>query len=1136
MAKFTKMEPLQQRQKPRGRLSPQQIACSYLAAMSLLLLTFLACSNLIGEHAQEPGPRYLRSVDMDRPRLARSLDHNVWNPWNHRDRITVSVVLIVVVATIVVSAIALSCAVQFVDSMQERAFIKALLEDDEMQFLRRMYLLEGIEFKIGPKGALDHMFTAKHVRKDFPVWARPCICGCWLKKLAQYQKQTDNFATFRTVLTAKKQPSLKRWEDFLFASILGRFRGIALSKAMLGRTRVDKIILGEDEDTRTIVHRQKMRLVHLLDHQTARLVQSAASKPTHGQELIKIDDTRGKNMFKKVPPINPFTRCAWFKGIIGNLWCLRMRFEHPYMEFLFTFNPFISRNQRFAALVGSMTAASVVVAILYDSIQWFRQLSPYGVQLLVAGAFGVVSQMIASRILLKLMRWSGSAYFQNSYNSLWKEIRIRQAAEERESTTKDGFLMMKKYYISTTSVPEPFPKAKNRRPVIVQKRFECDFGYTSKFSCPLDHCCISDDYLFEGRNHPNDSDIGTDDEVIHGWVNPPAACVRCCPGCLKRCKRHPNQRAPWLRKSIIYDGQPKGCCWIGRRPRRELGENIEDTESVDTIAAEEIVRNSLSLSRRERIRTMLRKCKCVIFARYRPLHGHYMGDDPREEKKGAEAYQDDQIRFSKEQVEIGSILPPKSYEPPIVHIPNVTGCITEQRVQSLTQWLGVIKKVLIIPENKGSHSIYIFLAKWDIHNPEVVQFQMGLNFGKVTLEGPSGETWHCNEKPQTHQIPKSIIQVDGTLVSSYASTTNVQPLGKHQQRNTVNGTANPSKTASEYFSKQRQDEKTEKSSARAALLHYHGIRPIRSLLRGGEGVVVWLLYAAFIFCCAVYLFGWWLEHDDETLADVLRGVALGQVLVIFVGFPIVSYLNIAWHIAFSIPFSRCSAFLPMIGPRWFAIGGLKGYTGRTLSGRLTYVSIPQAAGIASGLGYAQATLALTDMSILGGSLLSPANAINHQKYVRTLNTERDGSAKRLVTRYGDFTMRKAKNVLPTEWLYQRGLIKRYLQLRYRRSFLNSAIDRFVAFGIARRKEQREIKNFRFSEMARKHWIMLRKYVISGRARRDALNDDFFTVTETRRVVATEASYETKQLSPVTSNSKKKERPKSKSSKSKHSKK
>jgi len=257
-------------------------------------------------------------------------------------------------------------------------------------------------------------------------------------------------------------------------------------------------------------------------------------------------------------------------GLVARTALLRIRYQHNYWNVCTKFDFQLSRAKRLTLLYMSLMIAMAGAAVFYD-VQHPEEGDELPLEETIAFAvMAACLQLPVAIVLAQLLLWAAAAEFDNTYQQLSKEIRDRRRLEKQMKLAQREARLPEQLAAANAAELEGSGAAVSQLDltavVHVERRLRWDLVLCmkSRVSCALTQCCAdASASAFEDPEHPNDSDVDSDDDQQYGWVDAPPFCLVQCAPMLRCCGRHPSQRAAWLRRAREADFGPHGCCWAG---------------------------------------------------------------------------------------------------------------------------------------------------------------------------------------------------------------------------------------------------------------------------------------------------------------------------------------------------------------------------------------------------------------------------------------------------------------------------------------------------------------------------------------------------------------------------------------------
>ncbi len=264
---------------------------------------------------------------------------------------------------------------------------------------------------------------------------------------------------------------------------------------------------------------------------------------------------------------------------VGGLVCsavrLRIRYQHKYWGVCTKFDFTMSRAKRLTLLYLSIMIAMAAAALFYDVRHPEDGDELRFSETVVFALLAAAVQLPLTLVLAQLLHWAARSEFMNTYRDLALEIRNRRSLEDemkraqRDALDQYSHDSMTSFSSDVSSADsaqsEPVPLDVDALVHVRRRlRWEVVCCNSGRSSCALTGCCAdAPAAAFADPEHPNDSDVDSDDDVQYGWTDAPPGCLRSCGWMLRCCGRHPSQRAVWLRRAREADYEPYGCCWMG---------------------------------------------------------------------------------------------------------------------------------------------------------------------------------------------------------------------------------------------------------------------------------------------------------------------------------------------------------------------------------------------------------------------------------------------------------------------------------------------------------------------------------------------------------------------------------------------
>ena len=277
---------------------------------------------------------------------------------------------------------------------------------------------------------------------------------------------------------------------------------------------------------------------------------------------------------------------------VGEIVCsavlLRIKYQHKYWGVCTKFDFSMSRAKRLTMLYMSIMIAMAAAAVFYDVRHPTDEDELAFGEVVVFSLLACAIQLPLSFALAQLLFWAAGAEFKNTYQDLDMEIQQRRNLEaEMKRAQRDARVSQLGFTEVDADATVPggaaaagvrldFSSASKWDPCVgstsldsfvqvdQRLRWEVVCCRSGRSSCAVSKLCAdAPAAAFTDPEHPNGSDVDSEDDEQYGWTDAPPFCMVSCPALLRCCGRHPSQRAPWLRRAREADFEPYGCCWIG---------------------------------------------------------------------------------------------------------------------------------------------------------------------------------------------------------------------------------------------------------------------------------------------------------------------------------------------------------------------------------------------------------------------------------------------------------------------------------------------------------------------------------------------------------------------------------------------
>jgi len=501
--------------------------------------------------------------------------------------------VVILVSLLAVLYIVLLAGANIMDAAQTRGFLKALGQDEEVALVRHLNNLAGRPFKLAShlddsaeaallRAAADeqaaHGTSAEQQQNPEAAQQRvrdTCPCGlgstapaCLVACLARSSAMQAPPAGVFVSSGSSSQASFEH-------RIAATFRGVALSDAALGKGSID-------------------------EHLAMSSAWKAGRGPLQSQKQDLDRAATGSH-----ESLSLFTRLWQMRWFAARTAWLRIAYNHRVWSLFTRFDHRLSRAKRITIVFVSILAGLAAAALLFDVQGVVEGQDITFVEVLVFALVALVIQIPLTFFVAACLNWSAAAEFANTYTDLYMELHRRRTIEQQENnavtktkpaqlqpfeSAAPSFTRSARVLAAAASTPPQAGAAHdavevaewepaNERcgsgeraallevaPQVVptkQLRWEMELCSNTRISCALTQCCPRVAGMFTSPEHPNDSDVDTDDELNFGWVDAPLWCTQGAPWCVQACGRHPEQRATWLRKAREADFEPWGCCWVG---------------------------------------------------------------------------------------------------------------------------------------------------------------------------------------------------------------------------------------------------------------------------------------------------------------------------------------------------------------------------------------------------------------------------------------------------------------------------------------------------------------------------------------------------------------------------------------------
>ena len=528
--------------------------------------------------------------------------------------VTSSPYVLAVVSTIALLYLLLLAGANFMDASQTRAFLKALGRDEEVALLRHLNSLAGRPFKLASHmdASAEAALLRAAANEQQQLESRHSADGEGGGVLAAQERVRDAcpyglggvapqcLVACLARSNALQQQAPRGTRDSSHSQFIGRltatFRGVALSDAPLGKGSMDE---------------------HLTMSSNWKGSSEALQSAKVAMDRAATSSDESFELFRRLWQMRWFAaRTAWLRIVYNHrVWSLFSRFDHR-----------LSRSKRTTVLFGSVLSGLAAAAPLFGVRGVVEGQEITLMEVLVFALVALAIQLPLTLVIATCLSWASAAEFANTYTDLHFELHRRRTIEQQEANaaTKSDLSKLQSFEPEasvpmltrsarasaagrparpppaggsaahdTVQVPEwePANQAMGTgeraallavAPQVVplqQLRWEVEVCDSTRISCALSKCNPRVAGLFSAPEHPDDSDVDTDDELKYGWLDAPLTCTRVAPWCVRSCGRHPEQRATWLRQAREADFEPWGCCWVGSNatPHRT---SIEDQRTL----------------------------------------------------------------------------------------------------------------------------------------------------------------------------------------------------------------------------------------------------------------------------------------------------------------------------------------------------------------------------------------------------------------------------------------------------------------------------------------------------------------------------------------------------------------------------